>query len=60
MSKEDDIEEAVARGVAQGVTNVVVTVAEGYLLGGCLLFLIKAAGFVLLGAILLGYLACHR
>jgi hypothetical protein len=38
---EDDIEEAVSRGIERGVGNVVTTVAEVYVLGGCLLLILK-------------------
>jgi hypothetical protein len=53
LEAEAAIEEAVARGVERGAVNVVATAAEVYLVGGCMLMLVKAAGWVLLGLVVL-------
>jgi hypothetical protein len=57
---EDEIQEAVARGVEEGVVNVAASAATGYLAAGCLVLLAKAAFYTFIAVLFLGYLACHR
>jgi len=57
---DDDIEEAVARGIERGVGNVVTTVAEAYVIGGCLLLILKAIGFALMALAVMGLLVCGK
>jgi hypothetical protein len=56
----DAIEDAVARGVEQGVVNVVSTAAEIYVLGGCFLMFVKAAFFLVCGVLLFGYILLQK
>jgi hypothetical protein len=52
------LEEAIARGVERGAVNVVSTAAQVYVFGGCLLLLLKAIGWVLLGLVVLVLVKC--
>jgi hypothetical protein len=55
---EDAIEDAVARGVERGAENVVATAAGAYFLGGCMLMILKAAGWALLLLVFLVVTQC--
>jgi len=57
---EEEIEEAVARGVQRAVVETAGTAAGLYVMGGCMLVVLKALGWALLfGAIVL-FSHCHR
>lgn len=57
---EDEVREAVARGVEEGVFNVAAGAATGYVAAGCLVLLAKAAFYTFIAVVVLGYVACHR
>lgn len=56
--RQDEIEDAVARGVVGGAVNVAVTVAGGYVAWGCLLLALKAVGWGLLIVLVLALSKC--
>jgi hypothetical protein len=57
---EEEIEEAVARGVQRAVVETAGAAAGAYVIGGCMLVILKAIGWALLvGAVVL-FSSCHR
>jgi curved DNA-binding protein CbpA len=58
--RQEDIEDAVARGVTQGAVNIAATAAGGYMLAGCLVLVVKAIGWLLLILFVLGLSLCTK
>jgi len=57
---EEEIEEAVARGVQRAVVETAGTAAGIYMVGGCMIVVLKALGWALLLGALVLISKCHH